>query len=150
MNRCIRRSAAALLATFFLPAAFAACDIEIAAGDNLAFDKNVIEVDAGCETITVTLTHTGTLPREAMGHNWVLSRTADYADLGTAGMSAGIEASYLPPGDERVIAATEVIGGGETAEVSFSLEGLDPEGDYTFFCSFPGHWAAMKGEFRIR
>ncbi|NKI35371.1 azurin [Wenzhouxiangella sp. XN79A] len=150
MTNSTRLAAAiALLAAAFSPAAFAACDIEIAAGDNLAFDRDVIEVDASCETVTVTLTHTGSLPAAAMGHNWVLSRTADYQDIGTAGMSAGLEQDYLPPGDDRVIAATRIIGGGETAEVSFSLEDLDPDGDYTFFCSFPGHWGVMKGKFRL-
>jgi len=40
-----------------------------------------------------------------------------------------------------------VIGGGETARVRFSTKGLQKGGDYTFFCSFPGHFAMMKGSF---
>ncbi len=142
-------AALALAAAFVSPAAFAACELEIAAGDNLAFDKDVMEVDASCESVTVTLTHTGVLPKEAMGHNWVLSATDEFEAIGMAGMSAGIEGDYLPPDDDRVIAATDVIGGGDTTSVTFSVADLDPEGSYTFFCSFPGHWGVMNGEFRL-
>jgi len=48
-----------------------------------------------------------------------------------------------------VLAATEVIGGGESTTITFSLDALDPAGDYQFFCSFPGHYGLMKGAFRI-
>ena len=51
--------------------------------------------------------------------------------------------------DPRVIAETDLIGGGETASVTFDLSGLEPGGDYTYFCSFPGHYVLMKGNFII-
>ena len=138
-----------LFAAFFSHTARAACDIDVEVGDNLEYSTDVIEVDADCESVTINLTHTGSLPAEAMGHNWVLSADSDFKDIANAGMSAGLEQDYLPADDERIIAATEVVGGGESTSISFSLDGLDPEGSYTYFCSFPGHWAAMNGTFRI-
>jgi azurin len=39
-----------------------------------------------------------------------------------------------------------VIGGGETTTVTFPTSKLKKGGDYTFFCSFPGHWSIMKGK----
>jgi len=136
-------------AAFFSHAAWADCEFDIEVGDTLQYSTDVIEVDADCETVTVNLTHTGSLPAEAMGHNWVLSAESDFKDIANAGMSAGFEQGYLPADDERILAATEIIGGGASTSISFSIDGLDPEGSYSFFCSFPGHWAAMNGTFRI-
>ncbi|WP_462330072.1 plastocyanin/azurin family copper-binding protein [Thiohalocapsa halophila] len=62
------------------------------------------------------------------------------------GMSAGLENDYIKPGDERVIAHTKVVGSGESDSISFSPDALEAGGDYTFFCSFPGHWSVMQGK----
>ena len=129
--------------------AFAACEFDVDVGDSLQFSVSEMEVDASCDSVTVNLQHTGQLPAAAMGHNWVLTTDADFQDVATAGMSAGLESDYVPSGDDRVIAATKIIGGGESTSVTFSIDGLDAAGSYTFFCSFPGHWSIMKGSFRI-
>jgi azurin len=65
--------------------------------------------------------------------------------VSTAGVSAGLDKDYLPAGDQRVIAHTKIIGGGESTSVKFKTSQLTKGGDYTFFCSFPGHSALMKG-----
>ncbi|WP_286916679.1 azurin [Pseudomonas sp. UBA6276] len=82
-----------------------------------------------------------------MGHNWVLTRAADYQPVAMAGMRTSMADSYLPKGDARVLAHTAVIGGGQSTSVTFSTAKLTKGGDYTFFCSFPGHFAMMKGRF---
>ncbi len=48
-----------------------------------------------------------------------------------------------------MIAATKVIGGGESASVSFDVAKLQAGDAYTFFCSFPGHSSIMKGELTL-
>ncbi|MBB6523172.1 azurin [Pseudoteredinibacter isoporae] len=140
----------ALPLLMFASSAFAACDVEIEANDAMRFNKAEMVVDASCKEVTVTLKHTGKLPATSMGHNWVLSKTADVTPLATAGMSAGVANSYLPAGDARVLAATKVIGGGESTKVTFDMSKLQAGGDYSFFCSFPGHWAIMKGKFVVK
>jgi azurin len=65
-------------------------------------------------------------------------------------MSAGIENSYVKPNDDRVYAFTKVIGGGESTSITFSTASMTPGGDYSFFCSFPGHWAIMQGKFEFK
>jgi len=148
-NSCLQPIALAVGVLFLSPVAVAACEIDIEAGDSLAFSKGVIEVDADCESVTIELTHTGTLPEAAMGHNWVLSASDDFKGIANAGMSGGLEQNYLPADDDRIIAATEIVGGGESTGVTFSIDRLDPEGSYTFFCSFPGHWSVMNGTFLL-
>ena len=50
---------------------------------------------------------------------------------------------YIPEGTIEVIAHTKMIGGGETTVIEF----VAPEaGTYTYICSFPGHYAMMKGK----
>ena len=84
-----------------------------------------------------------------MGHNWVLTETGAFQPVATAGASAGPANSHLPKDDARVFAYTKLIGGGETTSVKISTSSLQKGGDYTFFCSFPGHRAIMKGKFKF-
>jgi azurin len=127
-----------------------ACDIEVKVGDNMNFVPAALEVSAAaCKTVTINLTHTGSFPRNAMGHNWVLSATENAQAAAQDGWSAGLENQYLKSGDARVIASTKIIGGGESDSVSFNLSDLNIGGDYTFFCSFVGHFAMMQGKFTI-
>lgn len=129
--------------------AFAACSIDIDGNDAMQFDIRSIEVPRSCEAFTINLTHSGTLARHVMGHNWVLARTRNVRNIANDGMAAGLEHDYLKPDDDRVIAHTRVIGGGEKTSVTFAVSQLEAEGDYTFFCSFPGHWSVMKGSLEL-
>lgn len=138
--------AAGLAAMLLAPAAMArVCAVNIDSTDQMTFSRNEIRLAADCSEVELTLRHTGTLAATAMGHNWVLTRTADYRPVAMAGMRATLADSYLPKHDARVLAYTRVIGGGESTRVRFSTRGLRQGGDYTFFCSFPGHFAMMKG-----
>jgi azurin len=132
-----------------LPVFAAECAVEVDSTDQMTFDTQVIEVSKSCKTFDVTLKHTGTLPKTAMGHNWVLSKTADAQAVATDGIAAGLDNDYLKPGDERVIAHTKIIGGGESATTSFEVAKLDAATAYQFFCSFPGHISMMKGELKL-
>lgn len=123
------------------------CAVSIDSTDQMSFSQKEIKVAADCTQVKLTLRHTGKLAATAMGHNWVLTRTADYQPVAMAGMRTTLSDSYLPKGDARVLAHTPVIGGGQTTSVTFSTAKLAKGGDYTFFCSFPGHFAMMKGRF---
>ena len=138
--------ATAVLATFSSVAAAKTCQLEIEGTDQMTFNKKELAVAADCTEVQLTLKHTGKMPVTAMGHNWVLTETKDMQAVATAGMSAGAAKDYVPPGDARVIAFTKLVGGGQTTSVTFPTSKLKKGGDYTFFCSFPGHWAVMKGK----
>jgi azurin len=125
------------------------CKVEIAGTDQMTFDKKEIVVAGDCTEVEVTLKHTGKLAAQAMGHNWVLAKTADLSAVATEGMSAGLPNNYLKKGDTRVIAHTKVIGGGQSDTVKFSTSALKKGEAYSFFCSFPGHSTMMKGVFKF-
>ncbi len=125
------------------------CEQTIEGNDMLQFNLKEMSISSNCSEVTVILNHTGQLPANIMGHNWVLTNTNDFMAVAQAGGAAGPDAGYIPQGDSRVIAASSMIGGSETTSVTFSTNSLDASGDYTFFCSFPGHYAIMKGSFKI-
>ena len=126
------------------------CNQVIEGNDMLQFNLKEMVVSSSCSEITVTLKHTGVMPANVMGHNWVLTSTADFMPVATAGGGAGLENDYVPQNDARVLAASAVIGGGAETSVTFSGDLLSADEDYTFFCSFPGHYAIMKGLFVVR
>jgi azurin len=149
MRICYTLGVAALGLCFTLSAQAAdkVCKLQILGNDLMQYDKNELKVDADCTQVQLTLTHTGKLPVQTMGHSWVLTKTPDMQAVLNAGQNAGVQNNYLPTADKRVLAATKLIGGGQTTSVTFSTSALQKGGDYTYFCSFPGHAALMKGKF---
>ena len=125
------------------------CLLDISGNDQMQYDKPTLTVPASCKEVTLTLHHTGKLPKEAMGHDWVLMSTSDLGAVAQSGLSAGASKDYLEPGDKRVIAHTKVVGGGESTSVTFSTASMKPGGDYSYECTFPGHSALMKGKFKF-
>tara|TARA_B100000700_G_scaffold219573_1_gene241585 strand:+ start:2257 stop:2706 length:450 start_codon:yes stop_codon:yes gene_type:complete len=124
------------------------CELTITSTDNMRYDKSELSVPASCSEVTLTLEHSGKMGKKVMGHNWVLSKSSDMQSVVQQGMSAGLDNNYVPDSD-TVIAATDVIGGGESTSVTFSTEGMSADGDYMFYCTFPGHSAIMKGQFKL-
>lgn len=124
------------------------CSQTIEANDQIQYNKKEIRVSKSCKEVVITLKHVGMLAANVMGHNWVLAKTADYQAIAMAGQNAG-PPNYLPPGDARILANTSIIGGGQQTSVKFDLSKITPGGDYTFFCSFPGHYVLMNGKFIV-
>lgn len=126
------------------------CELEINSNDKMQFDQSEMTIDAACSEVKLTLNHTGSMAKNVMGHNWVLTQKDEFQNVANAGMAAGLENNYLPTDQSKVIAATDVIGGGESTSITFDVSGLSKDISYSFFCSFPGHWAVMKGDFIVK
>ena len=141
--------AATVLALASAPVLAAECSVDIAGNDQMQFDKKEITVSKSCKQFTVNLKHPGTLAKNVMGHNWVLTKQADMQGAVNDGMAAGLDNNYVKKDDARVIAHTKVIGGGETNSVTFDVSKLAAGQDYAYFCSFPGHFALMKGVLKL-
>ncbi|MDP2571099.1 azurin [Vibrio penaeicida] len=138
----------AFLGLFSFSALANPCQVTVEATDAMQFNTKAISVPSSCESFTVDLKHVGSLASAVMGHNWVLTETANFQPLALDSAKAGLDNNYVPPGDKRVLAATKIIGGGESTSVTFSTAELKGK-DLTFFCSFPGHWAIMKGSLKV-
>lgn len=131
------------------PAMAADCAITIEGNDQMQFNIKNVEVPKSCTKYTMTLKHTGKMPKSSMGHNIVLTSTADANAAAADGMKAGAAAEYVKAGDPRVIGFSKVIGGGETTSFEFDVAKLKAGTDYTYFCSFPGHSFIMRGALKL-
>ncbi len=149
MRTLIKFVTATVMLTVSAFASANTCQLDIDATDAMQFSQKELTLPAGCTEVTLNLHHTGTLPKSAMGHNWVLTETANMSAVANEGMAAGAANSYVKADDPRVLAHTDIIGGGESTSITFSTADLDPAKEYSFFCSFPGHWAIMQGKFII-
>lgn len=122
------------------------CSIDLKTSDAIKYDQRSITVSSACTTITIKLTHTGKLPVQTMGHNVVISAADAVQGVAQDGMKAGLAGNFVKAGDTRVIAATKMIGGGESTTASFPGNALKAGGAYRFFCTAPGHVALMTGQ----
>lgn len=127
----------------------AACDIEVDATDSMTFSTKAIEVPKSCKEFTVNLKHSGKLAKNIMGHNLVIAKEADQKGILDDGSAAGAAGDFLKKDDPRVIAATHLIGAGETSSAKFAVSKLSAKDNYVFFCSFPGHAMMMKGTVKV-
>ncbi len=120
--------------------------LTIAGTDQMQFDKKELRVKAG-QKVQLTLTHTGTMAKNAMGHNWVLLKEGvDLAAFGQKSATA-MDNDYIPASEEgSIIAHTKMLGGGESDTIEFTAPA---KGTYEFLCSFPGHYALMRGTFIV-
>ena len=129
--------------------ATAARTIEIQANDNMRFTPARIDARPG-EPLHVALKNVGTMPNTAMAHNFVLLRKgADpraFADKSATARGTNFIAPALK---DEILASTTLVGPGETAEVTFTAP--DKPGDYTFICSYPGHFVVgMRGTLVVK
>ena len=134
----------ALIFTGFMSTAMAQRTIEIVGTDNMKFDVTTIEATPG-EEITIKLTTKSQIPKSAMAHNVVvIDKDADVNEVAQASMRARDNDYIAPDYKDQIIAATELAGGGETVEVTFTVP--EETGNYEYICTFPGHFAGgMKG-----
>jgi azurin len=150
----LRHTLIAAILLLAAPAAFtseaAACSVDLEGNDLLQYNRKSIEIPGGCTEFTIHLRHSGKQPKTVMGHNVVIAKTSDIGAIDAAGLKSGLESDYIKAGDARVIAHTRVLGGGESASLTFPVAKLAGPGPFSFFCSFPGHSALMRGTIRMK
>ena len=139
---------APVAATGSKPATVADCATTIEGNDAMQYNADSITIPASCSQFTVNLKHVGKLAVNVMGHNFVVAKEADMAGINADGMAVAPE--HLKDGDARVVAHTKMIGGGESASVTFDVAKIKDGGPYKFFCSFPGHFALMQGSLQVQ
>ena len=123
----------------------AAKKITITGNDTMQFDTKEFTVKAG-EKVELELKNIGKLPKLAMGHNLVILKKGISAlKFGQKIMGLGASATNaLPEGSmDDVVAATKLLGPAESDVITFTAP--EEPGDYQYLCSFPGHFAMMRG-----
>ena len=125
------------------------CEAVIVSDDAMKFDPKEIQVKSSCKQYKITLKHEGKMPKSAMGHNVVVSKAADKDGILADGQTAGEANNYVKAGDERVIAHTKLLSGGEQDSVTFDVSKLAKGEAYEYYCSFPGHYATMNGKLTL-
>jgi azurin len=83
-------------------------------------------------------------------HNWVLVNGGEEVAgaVYEAAMAAGFANDFLPEGNPQILANTPLLESGKSITISFQAP-TEP-GDYTYLCTFPGHYlAGMKGTLTV-
>ena len=124
--------------------------VAITADDKMMYGTTAFEVKAGTK-VKVSLKNVGMIPKIAMGHNFVLLKKGETAfGFGPPVVVNGgtHDNGFIPPKDkEKILAYTKMLGPGETDSVIFSV----PEtGEYEYLCTFPGHFALMRGKMTVK
>ena len=146
-----------LASIFFLNAAFFATaekkadhEITISGNDTMQFDVKNFDVIAG-NKVKLIFKNAGKLPKIAMGHNLVLLKKGVSAiAFGQKALGAGANAVNPLPDSLKgdVIANTKLLGPGEEEIVSFTAP--KEKGAYEYVCTFPGHFAMMRGTMTVK
>lgn len=134
-----------MLALASAPLMAAECTTVVEGTDQMTYNVKEINISKACKEFTIELHHTGKLAKNVMGHNLVISKTDDMNAIAQEGIAAGVDKDYLVADDSRILAHAPLIGGGETSKVTFDVSKLKAEDKHEFFCTFPGHFAMMKG-----
>ncbi len=134
--------------TLSAPEVLESATIDLEGHDNMTYSGDTESSVKAGQKITLTLKNVGELPKEAMGHNVVILKPGtDLADFGVAAVNAKDD-DYIPASlSSSIIAHTKLLGPGESDTINFQL---DTPGVYDFICSFPGHWALMKGTITVK
>lgn len=120
-------------------------NLALAGDDLMKYDKSELKVKAG-QKVTLTLRHTGKIGKKIMGHNFVLLKEGTSIPTFSAAAATAGEAKDWIANEDQIIAHTKMIGGGQSAQVSFDAPA---PGVYDYICSFPGHSGLMKGKFIV-
>jgi azurin len=146
-----------LASILFLNAAFFATaekkadhEITISGNDTMQFDVKNFDVIAG-NKVKLIFKNAGKLPKIAMGHNLVLLKKGVSAiAFGQKALGAGANAVNPLPDSLKadVIANTKLLGPGEEEIVTFTAP--KEKGAYEYVCTFPGHFAMMRGTMTVK
>jgi len=123
-------------------------EFSITVNDQMKYDVTAFEVNAG-QKVTITLKNVGTLPKTAMGHNFVLLKLGtDVTAFANAAMAHAAE-GYIPPDmAAAIIVFTKLLGPGESDTITFNAPAA---GVYDYICTFPGHVIlGMRGKMTVK
>ncbi|MCG8553849.1 MAG: plastocyanin/azurin family copper-binding protein [Proteobacteria bacterium] len=114
--------------------------VRMTGNDTMQYNAKRIEVQG--TKVKVELKNIGQMPKEAMGHNFVVLVSGTDPMAFAQGTVTAVKTGYIPDDKSKIIAHTKLLGPGESATIEFELPG---PGEYPFVCTFPGHAGLMQG-----
>ena len=122
--------------------------VKLTGNDTLQYNLKEITAAPG-EKLNIELTNIGTMPKQAMAHNWVLLKPMSDADLSAICMAASTKPpEYLPDDVSKIVAHTKMVGSKETDTIQITVP-AEP-GSYPYVCTFPGHFTLMRGNLVVK
>ena len=117
-----------------------------AVGNNMSeMHYDVSEIDAPANSkMTITLIDDATDP--SMQHNIVIVKPGDMDSVAMHGITAGMAKGFVPD-EPAVIASSGLTKPGGKTVMSFTTPAA---GEYTFMCTYPGHYQKMNGKFIVK
>ena len=134
-----------ILTAFLLSNTHAVTKVTISGNDQMQFSLKEFEVKAG-DDVELEFKNAGSLPKIAMGHNLVILKEGVSAiAFGGKALQAGANATNALPDavKDDVLAFTKLLGPGEVEVIKFKAP--TKPGIHQFVCTFPGHYAIMRG-----
>ena len=117
-------------------------ELHIESNDQMQYTTTELKATTG--KITLTLQHIGKMEKTVMGHNLVILQPGTDPAAFALKAADAKDSGYIPASENAsIIAHTKLIGGGESDTIEFTIT---EKGTYDFICSFPGHYAMMKGK----
>ena len=138
------------ISSVLLNASEEAREVVITGNDAMQFDVKKFQV-APNESVRLTFKNIGSIPKIAMGHNLVLlKKNVDALAFGQKVLASGGSATNALPKSllGEVIAHSELLGPGESETIEFNAP--EEKGDYQYVCTFPGHFAMMRGIMEVK
>jgi len=134
-----------LFLTLFSISVWAQREIKIEGHNNLRFTVETIKASPG-EKLKITMTTITDMDKSQMAHNWVLLKQGtDAMNFVTKGLQHTDNDFIDPALEDKIIAHTDMVGGGETDSIVFTVP--EKKGTYEYICTFRAHYqAGMKGK----
>ncbi|MEM6633179.1 MAG: plastocyanin/azurin family copper-binding protein, partial [Bacteroidota bacterium] len=117
--------------------------ISMATEPGLQFDVKTVTVKAGSK-IKLTFNNDDDMP-----HNLVVVRPGTADAVGTAALGLGVKGMNLGyiPEDVNILHHTQLLQPGISESIYFTAP-TEP-GEYTYVCTYPGHYLIMRGVFKV-
>jgi azurin len=122
--------------------------INLTGNDTLQYNLKEITAAPG-EKLHIQLTNIGVMPKQTMSHNFLLLQAMPDAEVNALAMAASTKPpEFLPEDQSKIIARTKMLGPGESETVTFTVPAAP--GSYPYLCTFPGHFAVMRGNLVVK
>ena len=125
-------------------------EVVISGNDAMQFNLKEFSATPG-ETISLCFKNIGSMPKIAMGHNLViLNKGISALSFGQKVLASGGNSTNPLPSSllNDVLAHTKLLGPDESDTITFVVPA--EKGDYDYVCTFPGHFAMMRGKMIVK